>query len=133
MAFAYNPGPMVTNDYSRNPIPPGYGISNYFELMPDKINPVIYKRQHGLRKEAISLKVIKHSVQINLPELCMPGNLELSIYAISGKLVHRYVLTQNIRSGLYVNISLPRLAPAVYILSVRYNNEFAINKILIEP
>jgi hypothetical protein len=130
-AAAYNPGPSI-NEYANNPITPGYGISNYFELMPETVKPnkAVRFNPSLIVKNAISVKFIGKVLHIDMHEYGEKAQLEISIFNISGKKVFRAQNAGNQKPGNTVLFPFPKLPKGVYFVSIRYAGETAQIKLI---
>jgi hypothetical protein len=113
-------------------ITPGYGISDYFQLMPGKVkhNNSILHNQLRLKKELLSLKLIKNTLCLDVKEYDGLEQPKISIFTISGKLVYRFNTIQNVSRRATNEVRLPQLSKGIYFVNVQYHKTNAQIKII---
>lgn len=112
------------NQYSHAPTPPGYGVSSYFELAPNKVNNgnTARPRRSICTKMTISANVTGNILRIKLNGGSENSPLSIAIFNLSGK----NIFTTNIfykgtsRSGY--SIPLSSLPKGVYFVRAQFQN-----------
>jgi hypothetical protein len=106
-------------------ITPGYGVSDHFQLMSGKVKNTIslMPSQSQLKKEIMSLKLIRNKICLSIKENDGREQPKISMYAISGRLVYRFHNEQNGSPRTAYLFSLPKLSKGVYFVNVRYKND----------
>ena len=121
---AYNPGPQ-NNEFAHNPSTPGYGISNYFELLPDKIQPNKVVRTSkdvslfGIKSVKLSGNLLRLELQKNHGQ----APQQISLYSVAGKKVFQFTVPAAQSSSTLLIIPFPHMSKGVYFAIVETKTE----------
>jgi hypothetical protein len=133
-AVAYNPGP-ATNEYAHNPLTPGYGISNYFELMPNKV-----KNDNGIRSRtswsAQAIRIRSTRLAGNRLEIAfdsyaktISGKLYITLLSPNGCIVEHLTYLPDL-SSLTVLMLRKEIPRGIYIVKVQGQHLSASRKVV---
>ena len=108
------------NEYAFNPLTPGYGVSEYFELMPNKVRVAPVNKEKVVSRQSFSaLIVCGRMLVLQFIEL-RPGNrFSFTVYSLNG----RRILSKedvSVSSGNSImSLTLPKHFPdGIYLLTV---------------